>query len=919
MKKFIYLLSFLLAVVLCIEPTLTTIAASDALSEEMTITADIADTEAEYYVDLPQSISLGQITEDKDINVSFQVTVTMKNTNGGTLRVSMPSKGYFYLDGDSSKDALKYTNTFGTKDFKESTVVTAAIEVSAADVANVTKGNYFGSLTTTTSYYAAGEKVPAIEEAEDDLGVEKTVHFMKADDIGQVSMCDPLLYDTAYLLNNGDGTTTVSIYCIDPVPGFSDYGKPLGTLIACGSDDDVTVTGSKKIDYSLTTGTDSFASIASITEKVKTLHYEASGVYIPKSGEYDSDLIQFTVENRAIRNSQYGSLFAEVFVETVMQSWQKLYIVFDDVEDWSTGTSFVPSAIKGSTVSGLDSFAKNNPSYGNISMSITAFSKNNEAHVKGKAAIENLLEKKGYGRNTSYYSIDIYDDNNQAITDTKENVIELCIPFSCDSDKKISVYRAHGDNYDVTTFSSITARATSLDDYIDGTYYFDSDKDKLYIYSNKFSVYGIHLEDKSSSSSDTDDDDTDDADTGDTDTDDDDEDDISGTYTIPVTMKKSTDFSSNSMCNSLFYDYAIVTVNDATANVTLYVIDPIPNYQSYGTPISNIKVKYGSKSTTGVLNSSNQQGLYFAADTSFIPKAGYYKADPITFSVPYSYIEKSSSKTMLMQAYVNAVMKSTQSFYMVFNTSGMTKGSSLKASSTTEDLSQFEEATVDETTEDEKTTTTGLTNGSYQVKVGAKKANSDDASMMADYMYEYGDLTVNDDSCQLTIYIQHTVAGKENGGPKYIKYQGTEAVKKSNAKTISGVSYDSFTITTASPIPSILPIDMFINAMNMEVSCRLTVDTSSIGDSGSSGKSSKASSGSAAATSSEDTSGNETISQVIEDEAVAVSDKIGLTDENGKLKAKSVVLIVIIIIIAAGVLGVGGYSLYLRYKKRNSL
>ncbi len=903
-----------------------TVYAENAVTESETtdtsVSAKVETEVAEYYVTFPSTISLGEISENKDISISYEIEITMNHTNGGTLRVSTSSTGYFYLNGDTESDALKYTNSFKTRDFTESTVVTATLYVSAEDVAKVAKGSYTGFLLITSTYYEAGETLPEIEEEEEVttsdslVGVEKTVHFKKSTDIGVDSMSDPLFYDSAYLTDNGDGTTTVSIYAIDPVPGYADYGKPVETFIACGSDEDVTVTGSGTEDYELAEDGDSFADVATIVEKAASLYYDAAGVFIPTAGYYDSDEITFTVDNNAIRNSKNGALFVEVFVGTVMQSWQKLYIVFDDVDDWSTGTSsFAAEALPGTTVSGLDTFAEEHPEYGNVEMVMGEVGTDTEAKLE-KAAIEELLEDLDYGRSTTYYTFDLYDEAGESITET-DSVIEIAIPWSLEEGKTLSVFRSHGTDRSVQQFSALTKRAGTNGK--DGTFYYDSDAGKVYIYTNKFSVYAIHEETTSTSSSTSTGGSTSSTTTTTTTTDTSSTtSSMDGTYLVPVSMRKYTDFNANSMCDTLFYDYATMTISGTSATITVYVIDPIPNYQSYGTPISNVKVKYGATTVSAVLDSSAQKGLYFAADGSFIPTSGYYNADPVTFTVPYAYVAGSSGKTMLMQAYVNAVMASTESFYMVFDTDNMTKDATLTTSTETVDLTTIEEATADDEDDEnsDSTSTTSsngtLADGTYQVKVGAKKSNSDDDSMMATYMYPTGELVVSGSTSKLTIYVQHTVAGKENGGPKYIKYQGVEAVKVSSAKTFDGVVYDSFTITAANPIPSILPITMYVNAMGMEVGCRLTVDTSSTGGTITT-----------SSTSVSDGSGDTdaTSGDALAEEDTPLISGLTTVDENGNVHftAKSVFVIVLLVVVLLGVLGVAGYYLYLRYKKRNMM
>ncbi|MBR1623202.1 MAG: hypothetical protein IJ675_04770, partial [Pseudobutyrivibrio sp.] len=224
------------------------------------------------------------------------------------------------------------------------------------------------------------------------------------------------------------------------------------------------------------------------------------------------------------------------------------------------------------------------------------------------------------------------------------------------------------------------------------------------------------------------------------------------------------------------------------------------------------------------------------------------------------------------------------------------------------DLEAIEELTTDEDTElGDK-----LADGTYKVKVGAKKSNSDEDSMMATYMYPTGELVVSGDTTKLTFYVQHTVAGKENGGPEYIKYQDVETVKVSKAETFDGVVYDSFTLTSTNPIPSILPITMYVNAMGTEVGCRLTVDTSTAGTATAAKATSKGSTSSG-------NSSSKAASETLSDESTPLSSGLTTTDEEGNvhLTGKSIFIIVLSVIILSAVGGLGGYYLYLRHRKRN--
>lgn len=138
-------------------------------------------------------------------------------------------------------------------------------------------------------------------------------------------------------------------------------------------------------------------------------------------------------------------------------------------------------------------------------------------------------------------------------------------------------------------------------------------------------------------------------------------------YTASVSIRKSTDVNSTSMCDPLFYSKADLVVNGDTTKVTMYVIDPIPNYPGEGTPLSNIVFQAGGTSFQASLDTANKVSRAYEAASGFISQAGNYYSDPITVTLPTSAVETSGSGSIQCSAYVNAVMKTTQKFYVVFS------------------------------------------------------------------------------------------------------------------------------------------------------------------------------------------------------------------------------------------------------------
>ena len=132
-----------------------------------------------------------------------------------------------------------------------------------------------------------------------------------------------------------------------------------------------------------------------------------------------------------------------------------------------------------------------------------------------------------------------------------------------------------------------------------------------------------------------------------------------------VHMHKKGSMGTLSMCDPLFHRVADIQQNGDQANVTLYVIDPVPQFASEGTPVRNVKLNWNGGSTSASVGGSKTD-KYFDARDGFIPSSGSYPATPITFTVPMSAIQSSGDGSLVCSAYVNAVMHTDVEFHMVF-------------------------------------------------------------------------------------------------------------------------------------------------------------------------------------------------------------------------------------------------------------
>ncbi len=137
-------------------------------------------------------------------------------------------------------------------------------------------------------------------------------------------------------------------------------------------------------------------------------------------------------------------------------------------------------------------------------------------------------------------------------------------------------------------------------------------------------------------------------------------------YRATVTMRKATDFDTISMCNALFHSNVEIASKDGVATITMYVVNPIPQFADEGVPLKDVNLTYqGSNHAATVKNEKVLKR--FDAAPGFIEKAGEYSASPIVVELPMQAVEDSKDGKLMCSAFVDAVMKATQEFYVVFD------------------------------------------------------------------------------------------------------------------------------------------------------------------------------------------------------------------------------------------------------------
>lgn len=125
-----------------------------AESKDMQITAEVKEeiSAPSYTVTVPEAVSLGTLSTEKDNSQEYTVKVTASDLNG-TVSVAAPGTGSL-TNGENS---LAFSNDFGTKTVSsdtEGTDLTGNITVTAEAAAAAAAGNYTGTTTFAISYAA---------------------------------------------------------------------------------------------------------------------------------------------------------------------------------------------------------------------------------------------------------------------------------------------------------------------------------------------------------------------------------------------------------------------------------------------------------------------------------------------------------------------------------------------------------------------------------------------------------------------------------------------------------------------------------------------------------------------------------------------------------------------------------------------
>ena len=230
-----------------------------------------------------------------------------------------------------------------------------------------------------------------------------------------------------------------------------------------------------------------------------------------------------------------------------------------------------------------------------------------------------------------------------------------------------------------------------------------------------------------------------------------------GRMTARVSLRKESDFDELSMADKLFYDRADLDVGEKETELTLYVIDPVPKYTEEGTPIKNVKFLYSGDSYKASVKKTSET-KEFAMAEGFIEAEGKYPVSKVTAKVPNDAIWNSVDGVLKCEAYVNAVMKSTQTFYVV--------------------LDDFEGGKTKKETE----TTIKLEDAEYIADVSIMEGKSKKKTSKYNVLFsDKADISVSGDNATLSLYFIDPVP----------KYKDDENVFSDAVFTYSGSDFDA--------------------------------------------------------------------------------------------------------------------------------
>lgn len=705
-------------------------------SQSATLEATVSPS-ATYFVRIPESVSLGSLPATGDLNTPYSIDVTMHEGDTGSVHVSSEKQVDLMPVDCPEADSLTCHNRFSDVTFTESGSAEGLLTIYGEDILKALPGSYSGTLNFYLRYTPGTDPeptdptdppeppnptdpseppkptepsaptepstppVPTEPIVPDDGSVHytATVTMRKENAFEELSMCNGLFHRTVDITVK-DGIATLTMYVIDPVPNFAADGTPLSNVV---------------LHYN---GKDYRASTDTTRRVMKQFGQMPS--FIPAAGSYAATPVVVKLPEQALKDSLNQKLTSTAFVAAVMKTNVDFFVVLEDLKEIETPDPTVPAPPtvpteptpteptptvplptdpvplppggdggtggggSGTTYYTATVTMRKDTAFQELSMCNALFHRKADIAVNGDIAtltiyvVDPVPKFANEGTPLSNVSLQ-YNGRNYPARINSGSKVSKSFAAQAGFIETAGNYPASS----IVVQLPMQALKDSVNQKLTCSAYINAvmkrTVDFYVVLSDLTQTGSAPSNQPAGPSGDLAAAPTDAALPG-----------QAETLTMgneprtyfesSVSMRRADDFDSVSMCNPLFFQKADISYAGELAELTLYVIDPVPKFSEDGTPLSDIVFLYDGKSYTGTAHTDKQVTKHFPEAPGFIPDEGDYTATPVTVVLPKKAIEDSLDGKLMCSAYINAVMHVTQKFYVVLDDLTETDGPAADAS-----------------------------------------------------------------------------------------------------------------------------------------------------------------------------------------------------------------------------------------------
>ncbi len=689
-------------------------------SQSTTLEAKVS-SGSTYSVRIPEEVSLGSLPASGDFNAPYSIDVTMRDGDTGTVHVQSEELIDLLSSNQSKTDSLPCHNRFETQDFTSSGSADGLLTIYAEDIQKAPAGSYSGTLnfylsytpgqtpeppeptpptepsvpvpppsepTTPTTPPEPQPPQPSVPPDDGSTHYTATVTMRKENSFQEPSMCNGLFHRKADIAVK-DGIASLTMYVVDPVPNFPNDGTPLSRV---------------SLHYN---GRD-YAAKADPSHRVMK-HFDEMPGFIPSGGSYAATPVTVSLPEQALKDSLRQKLTCTAYVEAVMKTEVDFFIVLDDLTQTETPDPTVPAPPTEPTApvptapsdpqppaplppsdSGSSGTAPGTGSTGGSGYYTATVTMRKENAFGTYSMCNALFHRKaditvnGDTATLTIYVIDPvpkFPSDGTPLSKMTMHYDGKDYPVRISSGSKVSKsFEAQtgfidtAGNYPATALVvqlPMQALKDSMNQKLTCTAFVNAvmkQNVNFYVALSDLTQTGSAPSNQAAPSG------AGPSGAGAEEADPSGEavtltmgDDPKTYFESSVSMRRADDFDTVSMCNPLFYEKADIAFSGDLAELTLYVIDPVPKFADEGTPISDIAFLYDGQNYAAEVHPEQQVTKHFPTAPGFIPTEGDYTATPVTVILPKQAIEDSLQQKLMCSSYINTVMHTTQQFYVVLD------------------------------------------------------------------------------------------------------------------------------------------------------------------------------------------------------------------------------------------------------------